>query len=936
MDCLGAAVVTGKITKEESELVAIVADSEAQRISETGTISYEDAYELASNKAIDDFFDGKEIAKRQKVLQVKKTAEALNKMNSHEKGAATGLMSLLVNDITGKAGYSNVDTQTKVVQGIMHGRIADMLEHYRPKNAGFSTNTKAARKILLEVFGEKTGDQDAAKFAEVWKQVSEELRQRFNLAGGAIKKRKDWGMPQTHDAAVIKQAGYVAWREDITNMMDMPAMRSQLRDKIEHDIYGDASVKKTAREHKINLTEQWRDMGAREIELKSAMHNIDQVAANSPQTAREIAQEYKAVKAEKSRLKKELDSFKITKTKKFEDLPSAEQAKMKEKGEYILSRFDEDTESIIEGDLEVHFKKTYGAIVTDGLSELEVTGTQKQNGKLANRHSAAREFIFKDGNSWLAYHDKYGKGDVYGNMLRHIDTMSGEIAMLETLGPNPQQTFNYLRDTVKKDNPGMGGIKLKFLDQVFAVVSGDVHRAVSSNLANFMSGTRALLVSAKLGSAFLSSVSDLAFIRSTSAFNGMSSTKVMKRAFKMYNPKNTNDKKMAIRAGLIADAWVDKTKAGNRFTEVTGSADGGGVNAATRIIGKYADSMAKVSDITMRVSLLAPWTEANRHAFGMEFMGYLADNSSIVYKGLPKPLQKTFKRYGITENDWTVMRNAQLTDVDGSRFLRPEDLANADQLGVTTSERNELISKFMQMILTETDYAVPTPDARVQAMTTQGVERGTITGELVRSMTMFKSFPITMITRYAYRAISEHGAWDKGSYIASMFLYTTVMGGAAYQLKEMSKGRDPIDMNTSKFWMAAMMQGGGLGIFGDFIFSDQTRYGNVLGEMLLGPVGGMAGDVMKLSVGNVQTFVGKEGNLKQKWDAMNLSGDVIRATKNYMPGASLWYTRTAFERLVLEQAQMASDPQAKKKFNRLMKKRKKEYGQEYWWAPAGN
>ena len=41
--------------------------------------------------------------------------------------------------------------------------------------------------------------------------------------------------------------------------------------------------------------------------------------------------------------------------------------------------------------------------------------------------------------------------------------------------------------------------------------------------------------------------------------------------------------------------------------------------------------------------------------------------------------------------------------------LSPDDLADARALGITTPERNELIGKYMQMILTEMDYAVPMP-----------------------------------------------------------------------------------------------------------------------------------------------------------------------------------------------------------------------------------
>lgn len=944
--CLEAAVSTGKITSDEAELVQVVADYEASKMAESGKMSYEDAYELASQRAIDDFFEGKEIAKRQKVLQIRKIDEAMKKAKSHPEGMYTGVMSLLVNDITGKANYGNVDKLTDVIRGQAHAKLASMLEAYRPKNAGFSTNTQGARNIILEVFGHNTNDPDAKFFADSWKSVSEDLRQRFNMAGGAIKKRRDWGMPQSHDPAKLTEAGYDAWFEQIKDLLDWEAMRAQYMKNIERDVLGEASVKNAARERKAKLVDEYTELGARETELRSMAKNIDQYAAVSPRIAQDVYDELKAIKKQRKELKAKIEGIKITKTSKLEDLPEDVQAQLTGKLEGIRSRYDENTDAILEGDLEPELRKTYDAIVTDGISELEPSGMQKQSGKLANRHSAARELLFKDGESFLKYHENFGKGTVYGNMLSHIDTMAGEIALLETLGPNPEFTFNYLRDLVQADEVGKkqtglsitGKTKMQFLESVFAVVNGDVNRAVSSTLADLMGGTRSLLVSAQLGSAFLSATTDLVFLGQTAAFNGMGAIKTLKRSLKNFDPRNAADKRAAVRAGLIADLWVDKTRAGNRFEQLEGSTSRG-QGFVKKMIGSYADAMAKVSDITMRVSLLAPWSEAGRHAFGLEFMGMLADKAPNKFNDLEKPVKRTFERYGITESDWEIMRKATPLNVnDGAQFLRPDDLADAKALGITTAERNELVGKFMRMILTESEYAIPSPDARVRAITTMGTQRGTVVGEIWRSSMMYKSFPITLIAQQFYRMASIQGAFDKGLYITTFMMGSWVMGAAAYQLKEMSKGREPLDMTTPEFLIAAFAQGGGLGIFGDFIFSDQTRYGNSLAETLTGPIPSLAGDVLKLSVGNVQQFAKGtyKGGLEQGIEEMNLAADVLNFGKKYTPMSSLWYTRAAMDRLMWEQLQMAADPEAEKKFRRLMKQRKKEYNQEYWWEPAVN
>ena len=52
------------------------------------------------------------------------------------------------------------------------------------------------------------------------------------------------------------------------------------------------------------------------------------------------------------------------------------------------------------------------------------------------------------------------------------------------------------------------------------------------------------------------------------------------------------------------------------------------------------------------------------------------------------------------------------------------------------------------------------------------------------------------------------------------------------------------------------------------------------------------------------------------------------------PGGSLWYIRLAYERMLLDQLQMMVDPDARAAFHRQKRNRKRDYGQEFWWAPG--
>src|SRR5690606_18588066 len=124
-----------------------------------------------------------------------------------------------------------------------------------------------------------------------------------------------------------------------------------------------------------------------------------------------------------------------------------------------------------------------------------------------------------------------------------------------------------------------------------------------------------------------------------------------------------------------------------------------------------------------------------------------------------------------------------------------------------------------------------------------GTRAGTFWGEIVRSAAMFKSFGVTFALLYGarfWRAWSSNKAAGAG--YAAAVLATTTMGGAlSVWLKDIVAGRDPRpihdeDGSSLPFMGAALLQGGGFGIYGDFLFADLNRYGGGITGTLTGPV----------------------------------------------------------------------------------------------------
>lgn len=787
-DCLDQARRSGTLDAEDVARVMSHVKHIKKTLSKGGDISPEHADLLGEQRGIALALEQLETQRRQQLLQVLALGRAIGNVKAHPRKTAAGVMSLLTKDLRGEAPWSNVEGRATTILAQAHAKMADVLNAYRPKRLGFSQDESGIRNMVRELTGTKTGDADAATFAKTWTDTAEWLRQRFNMAGGSIRKLTDWGLPQFHDGLRVKKVGRENWKNSIRQMIDPDRM-------------------------------------------------VDETG-----------------------------------------LP------------------------ITPDNLERALDTAFDRITTDGLVDL-IPG-KAGGSKLANRHQDMRFFVFKDGDSWLKYHDQFGHADIYTTLTDHLSRMAHETALMEILGPNPDATFRYLHDLARKD--GAEGLRLAFLDDVYQVVSGKVNAVESVRLADFMGGVRHTLVAAKLGGAFLSSISDAAFQIITNKFNGLPAMGSLKRAMSLMNPANEADRLFAVRLGLTADAWINRALVANRFTEVSG-----------------AGFAAKISDATMRASLLSAWTDSGRKAFGMEFLGFIADQSGKEWKDLHPRIRGAMRRYGIGHEDWDAIRTTTPLEFNGAKFLRPEDIMRRTDI----PNARQAAEKLHEMVLTETDFAVPTPDARVRAITTLGTRKGTIAGEITRSAFMFKSFPITVISTHLMRAALTGGLSDKAAYLSGLAIATTVLGAVAMQAKEMSRGKDPRPMDDAKFWVAAMAQGGGAGIFGDFLFSDANRFGRGPTMTLAGPVAELLDTTARFTVGNVQQAIaGKE---------TNIGSEFVDLMRSYTPGGSLWYTRLAFERLLIDQLDSMADPgEARRGVQRLMRNRQKDFGQGFWWAPG--
>lgn len=555
--------------------------------------------------------------------------------------------------------------------------------------------------------------------------------------------------------------------------------------------------------------------------------------------------------------------------------------------------------------------EAWTTIATGGANKVE-PGKQTGKGMLANHNAEARSIHFKDAESYLEYQAAYGGRDAYTAMMNHITGLSEDIATIETLGPNPDLQFRYWLETAVKEtklaDPKKAGkvdARAEDLQNLYDFVTGKTKPVANKRLAEGFDTLRNWLVATRLGSAFVTSITDNATMQLTAQVNNLSSLRLLRNQLTTLNPLNREELRIARRAGLSLNTLIGET---NRW--------------GAEALGPTFSS--KAASLTIRLSMLNAATEARRRAFGVTMYGSIgatvkkAQTMGRIEAGDRALLESK----GVTEAVYQVWRKAQLEDWGGGNdtMLTPESIYKVQ--GVLPELKREAALKLLGMVDEEINMAVIEPGARERSMISMGTQRGTWKGEIVRSFFLFKTFPIAMITRHMTRAMTMPTGTGKAAYLAALMAGTTVLGAAAIQINNLLSGKDPQDMTDGKFIAAAFLKGGSLGIYGDFLFSTNTQYGNSPTATLAGPVAGYVEDVLGLTQGQLMRAA--------KGERTNFWAEAAKMAKSNIPLQNLWYTKAPTDRLIFNQLQEMVSPGYAA---RVQARARREFGQSYYWPP---
>ena len=575
---------------------------------------------------------------------------------------------------------------------------------------------------------------------------------------------------------------------------------------------------------------------------------------------------------------------------------------------------------------EAVLNRVYDTITTDGINK--ATFDYKADMGVAARLTQKRFLRYANSDSWNKMNDKYGAGSLADSLIDFMSSASRDLAQLQVLGPNPGTTKVKLqqavkvrtRDLVKEaktakvKNRIMENAKedTRAADDVYGFVTGRNADVGNKTGALLMSSLRTGLSGALLGKAVLSAVpGDIATMRHVAQYSGHSSMEPVKRYMKMMNPLSSKHRDFAKRSIVINEMAMGSITTAERF---------GGDPAGPKW-------MRKMSEAALRATGLTHHTEIARWATSMELSGSYADSVKIDFKDLE--FRERFEINGITKEDWDVLRSTVLTDFDGSKFLITQDLLKREDLDLGVAQ--DVYAKFSAY---ETDFlelAVPTATVEAKAALLNGTRAGTWTGELARSVAMFKNFPVTIMMKHWRDGMAKKSRGDKAAYLASFLAYMTAGGALSEQMHTLSKGEhlqsmNPLTPEGRLFYARAMARGGGLSLMADFLVSDTNRYGSGFFNNLIGPAADFGDKLSKATWGQAQKA--------WKGEDTDMALQIAKLLRTYTPGSHIWYLDRVITALTNEFIFQELDPKFHSKARKKVRKLRKEEKRGYWWGPT--
>ena len=566
----------------------------------------------------------------------------------------------------------------------------------------------------------------------------------------------------------------------------------------------------------------------------------------------------------------------------------------------------------------------YNSLVKNQNQVVDGAGNSFGSRNLAETIGAKRVLHFKSSDDWFAYNAKFGGQSLREALFEGFNLAGRNIGMMSMLGSNPQKNFLKMADETmnilkrKKSQTQVDKIGSFIKPQggyakFMAEVDGSVNTINGFNAAKWSGITRAILSMAKLGGAVISAIADVHLYATELKWQGRSYVggvaEALGRLGKIKNSKLRIE--IAEQLGFISDNLIYDVAA--RFSS------GDNLNK----------QFTQIQRTFFKLNGLAWWTNSLKDGAMLGMGNYVAKQRNLSFNNLSVEFKRLITHFGINEKIWNVIRKMDVErSEDGKEFFsaRNIDLLSDGKIkeisGVEKMSkrqlniaRDNLKTRVLGMFLDRSTFAVIEPDARTRGYLKLGLQAGTAPGEAMRFFAQFKAFPFAIMQKAIGRelAFSEAGRKYRALFgTAGLIVGSGIFGYISMTAKDLLKGKKPKDPMNKNTFFASMLQGGGLGIYTDFLFGKIQNSTSALAT-LAGP-----GITEATKVAAIFNYITK-GEFSKAGKQGYLS------IKENIPFLNLFYLKTAFDYAIGYQIMETLSPG----YLRRMEKRMKDSGQEF-------
>jgi hypothetical protein len=552
---------------------------------------------------------------------------------------------------------------------------------------------------------------------------------------------------------------------------------------------------------------------------------------------------------------------------------------------------------------------------------------------LATSLGKSRVLHFRDADAWLSYRDQFGGAPLFAAMDSHLQRAASSAAQMTVFGTNPENMMKTVVDRMLdrvRDDPKMSAADkakaieaLQFngpglgngLGNAFAEMQGFTMSPVNTKAAQINQTIRNIEGMAKLGGAVISSViPDTTTAALASFFRGGG----FLRGF-------VNQMEGLIQGRPKGEQAEVSFLLGEGFDGLLGH-----IHTPYLAQDGVPGGLHKLATSFYRMQGLTWWTDVSRSAAGRTIAAEMGMRAGSTFDALPARYRHVLELNGITGQKWEAVRSMTRTLDNGRAYITPDLMRGVrdelldpmiagrmddarvkikDPVKLEAARQRYLADARLELeldvgrfVADETSYGVLEGDAKSRRMLLQGSRPGTATGEVLRYIAQFKGFTTAAADRLVGRAVFGGEGGTKGERFVNnighsgrLIAFLGLAGYMTMAAKDALKGRwPPRDPAEAKTWSAALAQGGGAGIYGDFLFGEANRFGNSPLENVAGPVPAAAANVISL----YQRV--RAGEAKAA-DGLNLA-------LNNTPFINLWFARPALDVLVLNSVREWSSP----------------------------